>query len=309
MLRNRVRASSSDSLDLPSGAGAEANGHAFVRRSSPSSRRSFLAKGRGGGGGGGCSILNLLLTLVLMAASGGGAFYYLKLQHGETETKLQKAVETEKGLVEKLTSEKNAIDSEKKKLQQSVMDAQRTLKSVESQKESDAKRVQDLEATGKHHEEKIRSLVEYKKKMHSAIQKLSLQRLLEKFGPGPHRLEIKLSYDPGSNVYEVNPQADRIVIEMAPEQDMPHTVYTFMEAVDQGLYDGISFHRNAEHVMQAGPVGNFKTSPNTQLYERFKKSGFENVLFQEYSRTFPHHQHTLGYAGRPGGPDFYISTT
>jgi hypothetical protein len=31
-------------------------------------------------------------------------------------------------------------------------------------------------------------------------------------------------------------------------------------------------------------------------------------LFQEYSEKFPHVKYTLGYAGRPGGPDFYIST-
>ena len=26
------------------------------------------------------------------------------------------------------------------------------------------------------------------------------------------------------------------------------------------------------------------------------------------SPNFPHKKHTLGYAGRPGGPDFYVST-
>ena len=31
-------------------------------------------------------------------------------------------------------------------------------------------------------------------------------------------------------------------------------------------------------------------------------------MFQEYSEKYPHNKYTLGYAGRPGGPDFYIST-
>jgi cyclophilin family peptidyl-prolyl cis-trans isomerase len=31
-------------------------------------------------------------------------------------------------------------------------------------------------------------------------------------------------------------------------------------------------------------------------------------LFQEYSPNFEHKKYTLGFAGRPGGPDFYIST-
>lgn len=30
--------------------------------------------------------------------------------------------------------------------------------------------------------------------------------------------------------------------------------------------------------------------------------------FQEYSPNFPHVKYTVGYAGRPGGPDFYVST-
>lgn len=32
------------------------------------------------------------------------------------------------------------------------------------------------------------------------------------------------------------------------------------------------------------------------------------LAFQEYSPHFPHNKHTLGYAGRPSGPGFYIST-
>ena len=32
------------------------------------------------------------------------------------------------------------------------------------------------------------------------------------------------------------------------------------------------------------------------------------LAFQEYSPQFPHVQYTLGYAGRPGGPEFYVST-
>lgn len=32
------------------------------------------------------------------------------------------------------------------------------------------------------------------------------------------------------------------------------------------------------------------------------------LAFQEYHKDFPHNRYTLGYAGRPGGPAFYIST-
>eukprot|EP00388_Colpodella_angusta_P038630 GDKK01044994.1.p2 GENE.GDKK01044994.1~~GDKK01044994.1.p2 ORF type:complete len:103 (+),score=13.11 GDKK01044994.1:3-311(+) len=32
------------------------------------------------------------------------------------------------------------------------------------------------------------------------------------------------------------------------------------------------------------------------------------LAFQEYHPDFPHKQYTMGYAGRPSGPAFYIST-
>lgn len=92
---------------------------------------------------------------------------------------------------------------------------------------------------------------------------------------------------------------------------MPHTVYWFMEQVHRKLWDGTSFHRNAAHVVQAGPAPNFLSpaSETLQMQEqRFTDSGFDSVLFQEYSPNHPHVKYTLGYAGRPGGPDFFINT-
>jgi cyclophilin family peptidyl-prolyl cis-trans isomerase len=133
-------------------------------------------------------------------------------------------------------------------------------------------------------------------------------------------VEIQVAIDPESNIY--NPAKDgtppggggggdsehTIVVEMASVDDMPHTVYWFLEQVDRGLHNGCSFHRNAGHVLQGGPAPNFLTPKDFHLQARFKQSGFESVLFQEYSAHHPHVKYTLGYAGRPGGPDWYIST-
>lgn len=63
----------------------------------------------------------------------------------------------------------------------------------------------------------------------------------------------------------------------------------FMYDLQRGV-----FHRNAGHVLQA----QVKTN----------KGGMRSLAFQEYSPAFPHVQYTMGYAGRPGGPAFYIST-
>ena len=56
-------------------------------------------------------------------------------------------------------------------------------------------------------------------------------------------------------------------------------------------WEGGVIHRNAGHVKQFKVLGQ-KTS----------------LAFQEYSPSFPHEKYTCGFAGRPGGPAFYINT-
>lgn len=130
-----------------------------------------------------------------------------------------------------------------------------------------------------------------------------------RFGPGPHRVDIVVQFDPDfPKLADSDEEVATIVIELAPVNELPHVVYWFLEQVSRGLYDGCSFHRNAGHVVQGGPKPNFLSPPNPDLQKRFKDSGFVSVLFQEYSAKFPHVKYTLGFAGRPGGPDFYIST-
>lgn len=148
-------------------------------------------------------------------------------------------------------------------------------------------------------------LTAYKKRMQESIQLMSKTALLEKFGPGPHKVEIYVRFDSHLG----HDDGGTIVIELAPVNDMPHAVYWFLEQVTRKLYDGCSFHRNAGHVVQGGPAPNFLTPRNNRnLEKRFKEAGFHSILFQEYSPNFSHQKYTLGYAGRPGGPDFYIST-
>lgn len=80
-----------------------------------------------------------------------------------------------------------------------------------------------------------------------------------------------------------------LIIDTADISLVPHNVYVFLEIVRN--WEGGSFHRHARHVIQSLVKG--------------KKKG---LAFQEYHPANPHSQWTMGFAGRPGGPAFYIST-
>jgi cyclophilin family peptidyl-prolyl cis-trans isomerase len=113
---------------------------------------------------------------------------------------------------------------------------------------------------------------------------------------------MKLSFDPESNVYQDHPGDDVVIIETASIDDMPHSVFLFLEQIDHHLYDHSSFHRNSPHLIQAGP----SNSPASHARFRHHPS-LQAVIFQEYAPEMSHKQYTLGYSGRPGGPDFYVN--
>ena len=102
-------------------------------------------------------------------------------------------------------------------------------------------------------------------------------------------------------------------IELAPLDLVPHTANLFLQQVHHGLWDGCNFLSGAKHVFQIGPSyaqeeerdqGAAAEEPH---YQHFYAKGLDKVSFQEYSVEFPHVQWTVGLAGRPGGPDFYIN--
>jgi len=66
--------------------------------------------------------------------------------------------------------------------------------------------------------------------------------------------------------------------------------------------DSIFLHR-VHHIIQAIPI----TSSGIEKREQFESP---NMLmsFPEYDSRYPHDKYTVGFSGRPGGPEFYIST-
>jgi hypothetical protein len=65
--------------------------------------------------------------------------------------------------------------------------------------------------------------------------------------------------------------------------------------------------------MQGGPQAQQSQVEKTGLDERtlamrpFVDLQLDHLAFPEYSDEFPHVPWTVGFAGRPGGPDFYIN--
>eukprot|EP00549_Striatella_unipunctata_P023618 CAMPEP_0118718944 /NCGR_PEP_ID=MMETSP0800-20121206/29126_1 /TAXON_ID=210618 ORGANISM="Striatella unipunctata, Strain CCMP2910" /NCGR_SAMPLE_ID=MMETSP0800 /ASSEMBLY_ACC=CAM_ASM_000638 /LENGTH=317 /DNA_ID=CAMNT_0006626109 /DNA_START=22 /DNA_END=975 /DNA_ORIENTATION=+ len=108
-------------------------------------------------------------------------------------------------------------------------------------------------------------------------------------GVEPYRVKIVLEFQDTIPDFAENGPNGTITIEMAPSKLVPHSVFSFLEIAR--TWKGGSFHRQAPHVLQVA----------------VSKPSVKHLAFQEYSPEFPHVQGTVGYAGRPSGPAWYIS--
>lgn len=140
-------------------------------------------------------------------------------------------------------------------------------------------------------------------RLESKIGRESWREAEEWFGPGPHRVEMDLEYpivnnkDPPSTWPRTR---NRIIIEMAPLDLMPHSVNLFLQQVHHGLWDGNELTANPEHIMSFG-------YHRASAHKGFVDRALETVSYQEYSTKYPHVQWSVGFMGRPSGPDFYIN--
>jgi hypothetical protein len=122
----------------------------------------------------------------------------------------------------------------------------------------------------------------------SVLQNLLREYVPLKYGAEPYRVEMLLKFP---EVMHENGRQDeeKVIFELGPLELVPYSTYKFLEIIDS--FKGGAFHRRAGHVLQA-----------------MVTTDARHLAFQEYHPGFPHVKHTLGYAGRPGGPEFYIST-
>ena len=116
--------------------------------------------------------------------------------------------------------------------------------------------------------------------------------LAARYGPHePYRVKVGLKFQPSNPTTVTMGERDSFVIELAPSRLQPHSIFTFLEVARHWPEKKGAFHRQAPHVLQVMVGGN----------------RVPHLAFQEYSRDYPHKKGTVGYAGRPSGPEWYTS--
>ena len=136
------------------------------------------------------------------------------------------------------------------------------------------------------------------------LQTVSARLVHAQFGPPPHRVLLSLEFPASMPEVQERGREGHLVIEMAPLETMPHAVAVFLDMVRR--WNGGAFHRNAGHVLQVAVQDAITPDPDHRLAPlNFPRP---TLAFQEYNATYPHVKYTLGFAGRLGGPAFYINT-
>jgi hypothetical protein len=122
------------------------------------------------------------------------------------------------------------------------------------------------------------------------LQVATRELLIRRYGSQPVRVRVDLEFPAVVVEKDKQPSQDSFLIEMGPVDLIPCSVFYFLELARTFLSG--SFMRNAGHVLQASTRNNPKKL---------------SMPFQEYSPEFPHAKYTTGYAGRPSGPEWYVS--
>jgi len=160
------------------------------------------------------------------------------------------------------------------------------LKKLVDQVESLDAEVRKIKGTGVIMEVDEESLVATKK-----LQDATRLLLAARYGKlEPYRVRLELEFQDTISDFAENGPDGEIVIELAPSNLVPHSIFSFLEIARH--WKKGAFHRIAGHVLQV----------------MVNKNPVKHLAFQEYSPQFPHKKGTVGYAGRPSGPAWYVST-
>ncbi|KAG7342620.1 hypothetical protein IV203_020564 [Nitzschia inconspicua] len=338
-------------------------------------------KSRSNSGSSGHPDLFMMLGLVVLTVYGIVTTILFVSARGKTNRLLKQLDKTSVTAVIDYTHDlENRLTSTQRDLNRAKQEANRqdSQKIVTLQKENRLLQKQADDMRKKHESpEKQRQSQRWKERelafseqvewLQAAARRESKRTVLERFGPGPHQVEISYALGYVSHDYDdTSPPVDdrprhSFIVELAPLDLVPHAVHLFLEQVEHGLWNGTYFYLNGPHIVQAGPQvdddehddyediktfdahgqttnnngdpvhvaaakslkvwnsrsadeedGNTSSENNEYAQEdrrmrRFAELGLEKLAFPDYSPEFPHVTWTLGYTGRPGGPDWYIN--
>jgi cyclophilin family peptidyl-prolyl cis-trans isomerase len=132
------------------------------------------------------------------------------------------------------------------------------------------------------------------------IQENSAKAVVEAYGGGPYRVEVVLKDQAGVS--------SKFVIDLALLLEMPHAIHHFLRMVNLKLWDGLSL----VHGIDSDAVTATPMTLDTHEWERkrFVDANLTQMAFTEFSKTYPppnHRKYSVAFAGRPGGPEFYVN--
>jgi len=168
----------------------------------------------------------------------------------------------------------------------SKMDTPEEQAAAKKQSDLDAE-VRSIKATGVIMEADEHSL-EVTGRLQDATRELIKLRYGD-HGDQNYRIKFDLEFQPTIPDFAERGKDGTLIVELAPISLIPVSVFNFLEIAR--TWKKGAFHRNAGHVLQA-----MSRSEVTR-----------SMPFQEYSKEYPHKKGTIGYAGRPSGPEFYVS--
>jgi len=341
---NTARTSLTTTTSQPSSPPEALEGQYSSRLSSSSSR--INGGGGGGGGGAGwnrsssASIHNAIammnkhnnnnisnisnnnnnsppLFLVGLILIGVVAAYLSRSSVGFAVQRASELAATRTQLADKLfKTEKDLASLKREMMAMNALISQQERAKASSQMEQDNQRKQQ-EAT---HElgavqDRIQNLHRRGQSLKDRVQSMSRHELTSKYGAGTKFVELELVFPQdehhrASDSRHANMKGGggptKFVIQLAADQDMPHSVFTFLEMVSYQLLDGCSFILNALHVLKAAPLP-YDGSLAAAKAKAFAEHGLESVAFREYNPSYPHKKYTVGFAA-DGSPSFYINT-
>jgi len=126
------------------------------------------------------------------------------------------------------------------------------------------------------------------------IQERSKQRVLEKYGPGPHQVELTVQLP--------HSLTKKVTIELAPLSIMPHSISTFLDQVTSKSWDGTHFDLHIGHAL----MGRAQIKKRDGDQPKFQHEP-PRISFSEYSDHFPHDEYTIAFHPPSKEQEFYIN--